>query len=155
MQRAYLAGELHLLPFPGSLVFWGAPAYQQLQQELPLAVQIPLLHLVARHEGWHGLRVPQSGWLHEPRPGQPSSRATSTARSATPSSAPHRWAKVLPRRGRAGPDATARTSWPTSCSAPLPDDVGLYDKPMARNVQLWTHDFRLLLDGPHGHARRD
>ena len=30
----------------------------------------------------------------------------------------------------------------------IPDDLGLYGKPMARNVQLWTHDFRLLLDGP-------
>ena len=30
----------------------------------------------------------------------------------------------------------------------LPDDLGLYGKPMARNCQLWTHDSRLLLDGP-------
>ncbi len=30
-----------------------------------------------------------------------------------------------------------------------PEDVGLYDKPMARNTQIWTQDFRLLLDGPH------
>jgi hypothetical protein len=30
----------------------------------------------------------------------------------------------------------------------LPDDCGLYNKPMARNAQLWTTDFRLLLDGP-------
>ncbi len=29
-----------------------------------------------------------------------------------------------------------------------PEDIGLYGKPMARNVQLWTHDFCLLLDGP-------
>ena len=28
------------------------------------------------------------------------------------------------------------------------DDLGLYGKPMARNAQIWTHDFRLLLDGP-------
>src|SRR5205807_6407066 len=28
------------------------------------------------------------------------------------------------------------------------NDLGLYDKPMARNVQLWSHDFHLLLDGP-------
>src|SRR5262249_23150944 len=30
-----------------------------------------------------------------------------------------------------------------------PQDVGLYDKPMARNAQLWTDEFDLLLDGPH------
>jgi len=29
-----------------------------------------------------------------------------------------------------------------------PEDVGLYGKPMARNAQLWTHEFRRLLDGP-------
>ncbi len=30
----------------------------------------------------------------------------------------------------------------------IPDDCGLYDKPMARNVQIWTADGALLLDGP-------
>src|SRR5581483_7187017 len=33
------------------------------------------------------------------------------------------------------------------------DDLGLYGKPMGRNVQLWTRDYRLLLDGPS--ASRD
>ena len=33
------------------------------------------------------------------------------------------------------------------------DDLGLYGKPMARNVQLWTRDHSLLLDGPR--ASRD
>ena len=33
------------------------------------------------------------------------------------------------------------------------DDVGLYGKPMARNSQIWTHDFRLLLDGPRADAK--
>src|SRR5262249_27503986 len=28
------------------------------------------------------------------------------------------------------------------------DDLGLYGKPMARNAQIWTHAYRLLLDGP-------
>src|SRR5438309_1500948 len=50
VQKAYLAGELHLLPFPGSLFFWGVPAYLGLHGELPFAVQIPLLHTVSRHE---------------------------------------------------------------------------------------------------------
>ena len=30
----------------------------------------------------------------------------------------------------------------------VPDDMGLYDKPMARNVQLWTMAGQLFLDGP-------
>src|SRR4029077_18740309 len=63
VQQAYLAGALHLLPFPGSLVFWGAQPYRRLSRELPLAMQIPLLQAISRHENWHGVRVPQSGWL--------------------------------------------------------------------------------------------
>src|SRR5262249_45003316 len=30
VQQAYLAGELHLLPFPGSLLFWFATSYRDL-----------------------------------------------------------------------------------------------------------------------------
>ena len=33
------------------------------------------------------------------------------------------------------------------------DDVGLYGKPMARNAQVWTRDFELLLDGPRATSR--
>ena len=65
VQSAYLAGTLHLLPFPGSLIFWGMGRYRMLQQQLPFAMQIPLLHLFERHEAPQGIRVPQSGWLHE------------------------------------------------------------------------------------------
>src|SRR5260370_1001498 len=65
VQKAYLAGELHLLPFPGSLLFWGTKPYLQLHEELPLALQNPLLHVLARHEAPLGIRVPQSGSLHE------------------------------------------------------------------------------------------
>ena len=34
----------------------------------------------------------------------------------------------------------------------IPDDLDLYGKPMARNVQIWTEDTELLLDGPHADA---
>ncbi len=37
----------------------------------------------------------------------------------------------------------------------IPDDLGLYDKPMARNVQLWTPEGELLLDGPSAPAGPD
>ena len=30
----------------------------------------------------------------------------------------------------------------------LPDELGLYGKPMARNAQIWSTDFHSLLDGP-------
>ena len=71
VRRAYLAGELHLLPFPGSLAFLARTPYLKLQKELPLAVQIPLLHSLQRHEAPWGIRIPQSGWMHEARPGPP------------------------------------------------------------------------------------
>ena len=38
----------------------------QLQRELPLAMQIPLLHMFPRHDHPYSLRVPQAGWMHEP-----------------------------------------------------------------------------------------
>ena len=78
----------------------------------------------------------------------------------TPISAPY----AAPFAARtAGPASTAtrtnwprsrptRTSWRTSSSAPRADDVGLYGKPMARNAQLWTQEFQLLLDGPRAAA---
>lgn len=146
VQYAYLEGKLHLLPFPGSLLFWGVPGCRLLQQELPLALQIPLLHCVARHEGPHGLRVPQSGWLHEPRPGQPEpGNLHGPIRNTYIRT--HRWARVHRHQDEiallAREDKLAHVLFSAQ-----PNDVELYGKPMARNVQIWTQDHRLLLDGP-------
>jgi hypothetical protein len=145
LRKAYLAGDLHLLPFPGSLVFWGVPTYLELARVLPLAAQIPLLHMVARHEEPHGIRVPQSGWLHEPRPNQRHpERFYGPVRNTYQRT--HRWARVHRHEDElvtAKEDKLAHVLFSAAA-----DDLGLYGKPMARNVQLWTHDFRLLLDGP-------
>ncbi len=146
VRRAYLGGTLHLLPFPGSLVFWGSSAYLRLADELPLATQIPLLHSVERHASPLGIRVPQSGWLHEPR---------SEAETHTGPQGPlrnryrrtHRWARVHRDEDElavtAAEDRVAHVLFSTAA-----DDLGLYGKPMARNAQIWTHDCRRLLDGP-------
>ena len=120
VSRAYLAGDLHLLPFPGSLLFFGAPGYLRLEKELPGAVQIPLLHSLHRHEAPWGIRIPQSGWMHEAPPGAP--RA---ARGFWPDS------RHIPPHAPLGPrDCATRTNWPrprpprtswrTSSSAPPP-----------------------------------
>lgn len=151
VQRAYLAGELHLLPFPGSLVFWGTAPYHQLQQEFPFAAQIPLLHLFARHENPRGIRVLQSGWLHEPRPGQPEpNHRYGPVRNTYKRH--HRWARIHRYEDElavlAHEDRMAHVLFSSK-----PDDLGLYGKPMARNAQIWTHDWHLLLDGPQ--ATRD
>jgi hypothetical protein len=146
IRRAYIAGELHLLPFPGSLLFWGIPPYIRLQSELPFAMQIPLLHMVARSENPRGLRVPQSGWLHEPKPGRPTPDVHGPVRNTYKRS--HRWARVLRDEDEIAllqrEDKLLHVLFST-----IPDDLGLYGKPMARNVQMWTHEFKKLLDGPH------
>ncbi len=148
--RAYLDGRLHLLPFPGSLLFWGVPVYQRLQLELPLATQIPLLHLIARHEAPQGIRVPQSGWLHEPQLGRPGAdHVHGPVRNTFKRT--HRWAKVLRHEDELAlidhEDRLAHVLFSTQ-----PDDLGLYGKPMARNCQVWTHDGHRLLDGPRATA---
>jgi hypothetical protein len=146
VRRAYLSGRLHLLPFPGSLLFWGVPMYQRLRQELPLAIQIALLNQVHRHEAAHGLRVPQAGWLHEPRgvetqPPDHHGPVRNTFRRT------HRTARVR----RDSPDEALVTGREDRMAHVLFDTseaIGLYGKPMARNAQLWSEGCRLILDGP-------
>jgi hypothetical protein len=146
VKSAYLKGSLSLLPFPGSLAFWGAPGYVQLQRELATANQIPLQHMVERHEAPYGLRVPQSGWFHVPGPDHPAPHGDfGPIRHMFRRT--HRWERVhlheddLAKPGRE--DHVVHVLFSTA-----PDDVGLYGKPMARNCQVWTQDHRLLLDGP-------
>ena len=147
VRRAYLAGRLHLLPSPASLVFWGAPAYHALRAELPLSLQIPLLHAIVRHNAPTGLRVPQEGFFHVPaagptRPPRDAGPIQSTFRRT------HRWDPVhrdqdelteLPRQA----EPMVRVLFGTA-----PDELDLYDKPQARNAQIWTDAGRLVLDGP-------
>ncbi|HUL31229.1 MAG TPA: M28 family peptidase, partial [Thermodesulfobacteriota bacterium] len=147
VKRAYFAGELHLVPFPGSLLFWGVPGYVQMQRELSMANQIPLLHLVERHEAPYGLRVPQSGWIHVPRPDAPSPHQDFGPIRNT-FKRTHRWARIhryedeLSIPGRL--DHIVHVLFSTA-----PKDLDLYGKPMARNSQIWTQDHHLLLDGPN------
>ncbi|OWK35526.1 M28 family peptidase [Fimbriiglobus ruber] len=146
VRRAYLAGDLCLLPFPGSLTFWGVPGYHQLAREMPLALQIPLVLGVARHRIPSGVRVPQSGFLHEPTDDRPDAGAHASHVKNTYKRT-HRWDKILRDADELAligkEDKLLHVLFST-----IPDDVSLYDKPMARNVQLWTEDHRLLLDGP-------
>lgn len=146
LRRAYLAGELHLLPFPGSLAFWGAPPYLELAQQLPLAMQIPLLHSVERRETPGGIRIPQSGWLHEPRP-EHADDLSAHAPLRQHFRRTHRWARVHRHEDELAVTAEEDKVAHVLFSAAA-DDLGLYGKPMARNSQIWTHDFKLLLDGP-------
>ena len=145
VQARYLDGRLHLLPFPGSLAFWGMPTFLRLAAELPAAMQLPLLRLTRRHRG-HGVRIPQSGWLHEPGP-EKLVRELHDAYMRESFTRTHRWDRVLRHENELDilthADKVARVLFSTDLDA-----MGLYDKPMARNAQLWSGDFRLVLDGP-------
>lgn len=146
VQERYLAGRLALLPFPGSLVFWGMPTYLHLQEQLPLAIQIPLQRLAARHNGLGSLKVPQTGWLHEPHPDlKPSEIQEELLRHDYTRT--NRWDRIHRHEDELAlnprVEKVARVLFSTAL-----DVMGLYDKPMARNCQIWTKEFELLLDGP-------
>jgi hypothetical protein len=147
VRQKYLAGELRLLPFPGSLVFSGIPVYLRLQEQLSLAMQLPLLRLVRRNGGPDGIRVPQSGWLSEPRRDEKESKVQAelllnTYRRTNRWNRAHRYEDAAAQSVKV--DKVAQTLFSTSLDA-----MGLYDKPMARNCQLWSEEAELLLDGPN------
>src|SRR5262249_49927321 len=127
VRRAYLAGKLSLLPCPSSLVFWGTRGSLRLLEQLPLALQIPLLHLFERHEGYPGLRVPQAGWMHgppAPRGGGDARPPPPTARTPPPHACPGATPPGPPAGGTRPPATTTpwrssptKTAWPTCFSA--------------------------------------
>lgn len=152
VRKAYLDGRLHLLPFPGSLIFWGAPPFLKLQAEFPLAAQIPLLNVCDRHEAARGLRIPQSGWLNEPRANEPvlkkiQDKLRNTYRRT------HRWERIEQFQDELA-FAGEEVHLAHMLFSSNPDIVGLYGKPMARNSQIWTEQYKLLLDGPRA-SRED
>lgn len=146
VQQRYFEGRLHLLPFPGSMLFWGARNYAGMQKEHPFAMQIPLLHALARHEGPQGLRVPQSGWMHEPGPGN---AALDDAHGPVRNTyiRTHRWARVHRHEDEIAVLAREDKLMHVLFSS-QPEDVELYGKPMARNAQIWTSRYHFLFDGP-------
>ncbi|MGE5235655.1 MAG: M28 family peptidase [Acidobacteriota bacterium] len=146
VRSAYLAGRLHLLPCPASLVFWGMPTYLHLQRSLPLAMQIPVLRTLSRRHLPNGLRVPQSGWIHERRSAE-NEAAIEEALLAPAYRRTSRWDRIHRHDEElasiAREDRVARVLFSTEL-----DVMGLYDKPMARNAQLWDARHELVLDGP-------
>jgi Peptidase family M28 len=152
VRKRYLSGQLNLLPCPHSLVFWGMRTYRQLKRELPMAMQIPVLRLLERRSATGGLRVPQSGWLHEPRPDLDPATIqkeliNDTYARTNRFNRVHRHEDALALNPRV--DKVTKVLFSTAL-----DVMGLYDKPMARNCQIWTNDFRLLLDGPNANREQ-
>jgi hypothetical protein len=147
VRESYLAGQLVLLPFPGSLVFWGVPIYARLQQEMPMAMQLPLQRLAARNGGPSGIKVPQSGWFFESgkdfqSPQIQEKLLLNTYRRTS------RWDRVRRYENEVVLSTIEHGIGRVLFGTEL-DAMGLYGKPMARNSQVWTEDAHLLLDGPH------
>ncbi len=159
IQEAYLSERLHLLPCPSSMLFWGSPGVMRLQHEWDFATQVSLLNILPRRENIHGLRIPQAGWLHEPHPDEPvpddPQLPVKNHYKRT-----HRWAKVHRHEDELAVSSTSgkknghEDKLVHVLFSTAEDDLGLYGKPMARNIQLWTKDHHLLLDGPRRAVRR-
>jgi hypothetical protein len=145
IRRAYLNGRLHLLPCPGSLLFWGELQLLTLQRELKFAFQLALLSLFERSEKLRGIRIPQSGWMHER--GDTTKLGGKQGPVRDKYRRTNRWARVHRDADElAGAEAFDRLAHVLFSTAP--DQLGLYGKPMARNAQIWTRDGELILDGP-------
>ena len=140
----HLTGQLQLIPSPATLVPWGMASYLRLARELSDAVQLPLLRLLRRHQG-PGLKIPQSGWIHEPgRRG--AERAIHGDFLRESFARTNRWDRVHRHVDEVVPnleDRVFRVLFSTALDA-----INLYDKPMARNSQVWTDDYERVLDGP-------
>jgi hypothetical protein len=149
VRRAYRAGILHLLPFPGSLIVWGINGYAKLQRQLPFALQIPLLQMLKRQVGIDGMRVPQSGWFEEPE-----EKASSHKHPRGPLREKFRRSsrQVYVYRDENEIPAAKEHWLVDALFSTTSKDIDLYDKPLARNAQLWDDDFRLVLDGPRANG---
>lgn len=146
LRKAVEAGAIALVPSPEALVWFGHRGYRALAAQLPAAMQLPLLRAVP--EGVRGLRVPQSGWIDQRGGGGGHTHGALRERARRT----HRWQRV--RRDAddvaAGfDDRVADVLFATDAGK-----LGLYDKPMARNAQVWTDRYRLVLDGPRANRER-
>jgi hypothetical protein len=143
VRDAYLAGKIVLVPTPASLVFFEHPKYRQLATQLPRAMQVPLLHLFPRVETSCAIRIPQSGWLDERDPATAKPHGHKVVNEVVRT---HRWQRVQRDADIHGDGAyTDKVSTALFSTEPLA--VDLYDKPIARNVQIWNERYELVLDG--------
>ena len=152
IRKQYLSGKLFLLPFPGSLVFWGMPGYVSLKKQHPVTAQIPLLNLVARNRGISGLRVTQSGWLHEPNAASKDLIMNENLLQDTIHRT-HRWQHIHRYQDELN-EVGRKIKLIKALFSTEPEALGLYDKPLACNSQLWNNKFKLLLNGPGANRKK-
>ena len=147
VRKAYLAGSLALVPSPASLVFFEHPHYRKLAAQLPHAMQIPLLHLFPRIEASCAIRIPQSGWLDESDPGQEAHSHGHGHKIVNHVVRTHRWQRVA-RDADIHGDGAFTDKVSVALFATDPVAIDLYNKPLARNSQVWNEHYHLVLDGP-------
>lgn len=147
IKEKYLSGKLALLPFPGSLVFWGTQSYSSLNRYLPFAHHIPLFRLVARRCGTEGLRVPQSGWIHEATENAKHPKHLQKELLLDSYHRTNRWNRMHRHMDELSVKQSCDKITKVLFSTDL-ESMGLYNKPMARNCQLWNKDYELVLNGP-------
>ena len=135
LKKRYFDGSTILLPAPFSLIFWGVPQVPVPDEKLAMHIQTPLLSLVRRHEGPAGIRIPQSGWFHEPvRKDEVSLVAEELLLNFYHRTS--RWDKISRNEDDMAKslhlDRMTETLFSTELSS-----LDLYNKPMARNCQIW------------------
>jgi hypothetical protein len=145
IKEMYLSGRLCLIPFPGSLLFWGMQGYEKLRRQLPTAGQIPLVNLVLPGTGIGGLKTVQSGWFKEPGPGGDLSFNPRLLHEEFQRT--HRWQRLHRYQDEIN-EAGSRARVVRALFSTDPEANGLYDKPVARNSHIWSREYELLLNGP-------
>ncbi len=146
IREQYAAGALSLIPFPGNLVLWGFKEFIRLQKTVFNAIQIPMLRLIKRNQGLNGIKVPQSGWFFQQGiKGEKSKLLEEFIENYYIRTSRfdrfHRHEDGLIMSNRTDP--VIETLFGTSLKA-----LDLYNKPMARNSQVFDESLNLLLDGP-------
>ena len=152
VKNLYISGKLNLLPFPGSLVFFGMANYNKLGKQLPEANQLPLLRLVTRNRGIGSLRVPQTGWFYEHHPDKEKPEINEQLILNT-FHRTHRWQKIHRYQDELN-ESVEKVKIAKALYSTESDHLGLYDKPMARNCHIFDHNFSLVLNGPRADRKK-
>ena len=147
LKALYLAGKINVLPFPGSLIFWGSPHFRNLQKKFIWSQKLPLLRLLRRHHPPYGVWVQQSGWLFD-------SLSENERKNIHPELILNTYKRTnrYNRVNRYDSDIEENPEKDIKTLECLfsnnPKIIGLYDKPLARNCRIFMEDGDLLLDGP-------
>ncbi|HZU97048.1 MAG TPA: M28 family peptidase [Planctomycetota bacterium] len=146
LRAAYLEGKTRILPSPATLVFFWHPDYTRLEKTLPRARQVALLNIFPHASSALDIRIPQSGWFDEHCHEGHLARRGHVVKHRI--ARPHRWQRVERDEVVELDDKVSIALFSTN-----PDDLGLYGKPMARNAQVWSEGYELILDGPRATRR--